>query len=196
MPVTNVKSQWVSGNLVFYDKNGAEICTIDGNSRQMTFPSGSALAGAGVVVASPDNVTIALDGNNAIAVVAGVYQKRVRASASQVNAGLELLAAVAGYKYRLIDVTLIAIGGNAATATSVDILATQGAGSVKLIAAAVAALTRSAVVKPNSANVTVLTDGASFVANDVNTPITIGKTGSSLATASDVDVILTYAIEV
>jgi hypothetical protein len=119
---------------------------------------------------------------------------RTRFTAAQVNAGATVLAAVVGAKYRLIDCTLIAIGGNAATATSVDIGGTQSTG-VLLIAAAVAALTRSTVVKPNTANVTVLADGASFVANDANTAITIGVTGSNLATATHIDVILTYALE-
>jgi hypothetical protein len=123
-----------------------------------------------------------------------VQCKRFRVTAAEVNAGHTLLAALPGLKYRLVDCTLIAIGGNAATATSVDILATQSS-SVKLIAAAVAALTRSTVVKPNTASVTVLADGASHVANDANTAVTIGKTGSNLATATHIDVVLSYTIE-
>lgn len=126
-----------------------------------------------------------------------LLNKRTRATAAEVNAGLELLPALSGYKYRLVDVTMIAIGGNAATATSVDIVTTQSASSVRPIVAAVAALTRSAVVKPNSANVTVLADGASFVANDDNTAVSVSKQsgGSNLATATHIDVILSYVIE-
>lgn len=123
--------------------------------------------------------------------------KRVRATAAQVNAGLEILPALSGYKYRLTDVTMIAIGGNAATATSVDLVSTQGGSAVRPIVALVAALTRSAVVKPNSANVSVLADGASFVANDANTAVSVSKQsgGNNLATATHIDVILTYVIE-
>ena len=126
-----------------------------------------------------------------------LLNKRTRATTAEVNAGLELLPALAGYKYRIVDVTMIAIGGNAATATSVDIITTQSASSVRPIVAAVAALTRSAVVKPNSANVTVLADGASFVANDAATAVSVGKQsgGSNLATATHIDVILDYVIE-
>lgn len=126
-----------------------------------------------------------------------LLNKRVRATTAEVNAGLELLPALSGYKYRLVDVTMIAIGGNAATATSVDIITTQAASAVRPIVAAVAALTRSAVVKPNSANVTVLADGASFVANDANTAVSVAKQsgGSNLATATHIDVILSYVIE-
>jgi hypothetical protein len=126
-----------------------------------------------------------------------LLNKRTRATTAEVNAGLTLLPALSGYKYRLVDVTMIAIGGNAATATSVDIVTTQAASAVRPIVAAVAALTRSAVVKPNSANVTVLADGASFVANDANTAVSVSKqaAGSNLATATHIDVLLSYVIE-
>lgn len=125
----------------------------------------------------------------------GLFTERIRATVAQVNAGLTLLAALPGLKYRLVDFSVIAIGGNASGATTVDLLGTQATSSVKLAAIAVAALTQSACVKPNSANVTLLADGASHVANDAATAITIGKTGGSLATSTNVDVILTYAIE-
>jgi hypothetical protein len=132
------------------------------------------------------------------AIVTGVaLNLRVRATTAQVNAGLALLPQLAGYKYRITDLTLIAIGGNAATATSVDIVTTQGGSAARPFVAAVAALTRSAVVKPDSANVTVLADGASFVANDANTAVYISKqaAGSNLATATHIDCILSYVIE-
>lgn len=122
----------------------------------------------------------------------GVQQKRFRVTTAQVNAGLTLLPAIAGVQYQVCDLILIAIGGNAATATTVDILGTQSASGVKLLAVAVAALTQSAVVRAGAANATVLADGASFVANDANTAITIGKTGSNLATATHIDVLLSY----
>jgi hypothetical protein len=125
-------------------------------------------------------------------VVQNLYR---RLTIAEINAGATLLAALTGFRYRLVDVTLIAIGGNAATATAVVINATQAGSAVALITAAVAALTRSAVVKPNSANVTVLADGASLLVNDHSTAIAIAKTGSALATATHVDVILSYTIE-
>jgi phage gp45-like len=124
-----------------------------------------------------------------------VFNQRIRSTAAEVNTGKTLVAAIPGHKIRLIDATLIAIGGAATTATSVDILATQATASAKLVAAAVAALTQSAVVKPNSANVTVLADGASFVPNDAATALTIGKTGGSLAGSSHIDAIISYTIE-
>jgi len=43
MPVTLVKSKWVSGNLVFYDKSSNIIATWDGTNRKVSFPSGAVL---------------------------------------------------------------------------------------------------------------------------------------------------------
>lgn len=165
MPVTLVKSKWVDGNLVFYDKDDSELLTFDGN------------VGA---LHSPDGL---------------VFNTRQRFTAAQVNSGADVLPALSGYQYRVVDATLIAIGGDASGATSVDLLSTQSTSSAKLIAAAVAALTQSAVVRTDNGNVTVLADGASFVANDAGAAVTIGKTGSNLATATHIDVILDYVIE-
>ena len=122
-------------------------------------------------------------------------QIRVRTSTANVNAGATLLAALPGFAYRIHDIAMISIGGNAAGATTVDVLGTQSAGSVKLFAGAVANLTQSAVLRAGATGGTVLADGASFVACDANTAITIGKTGSSLTTSTNIDVLLTYSVE-
>ena len=75
MSVTNVRSRWVDGNLVFYDSSGAIICTFDGTNRALTFPSGStlnlpdgnveaadiALAEGSVVVGNNAGAGVALD---------------------------------------------------------------------------------------------------------------------------------------
>jgi hypothetical protein len=121
---------------------------------------------------------------------------RQRFTVAQVNAGATVLAAITGLKYRVADMALIAIGGAAATATTVDILSTQSASSVKLLAAAVAGLTQNTLLRAGAANATILAGGVSFVANDVNTEITISKTGSNVATATHIDVLLSYVIEV
>lgn len=120
---------------------------------------------------------------------------RKRFTIAQVNAGATILAAIAGFKYRMIDVIGIAIGGSVATTTTVDVLATQSASGVKLAAFAQASMTRSTVLRPGVSGTTVLADGASFIANDANTAITIGKTDADVATATHVDIILTYAVE-
>lgn len=121
--------------------------------------------------------------------------KRVRVTTAQVNAGATLLPALPGRKYRIHDIGLIAIGGNAATATGVLIRGTQSESVVKLMDAKVAGLTRSTLLRAGTAtNGLILADGASFVENDANTAITIIKDGSDLATATHVDVLLSYEI--
>lgn len=148
------------------------------NGDTLVMGSGGKIAGAGSGAAAP------------------VLQLRQRVTAAQVNAGLTLLAAPGvGYKYRLVDVALIAIGGAAAGATTIDILATLAAASRKLLAAAIAGLTQSTVLRAGATNAAVLADGASFTANDENTAITIGKTGASLTGSTDVDVLLSYSID-
>ena len=133
--------------------------------------------------------TIPMDGPNM------VQGQRVRSTIAEINAGKTLLAAVAGLKYRIIDWTMIAYGGAATTATAVTILGTQTS-SVALATVAVGGLTQSTIAKPNTAtHSVVLADGASFVANDEETAITIGQTGSDLAGCTGVDVILTYTLE-
>jgi hypothetical protein len=127
--------------------------------------------------------------------VNAAQQARIRTTIANVNAGATLLPAVPGRAYRITDMTMIAVGGAVTGATDVRILGTRAAGSVALFVVAIAALTQSAVNKPHSANVTVLADGATYTALDVNTPITIGKTGGAAATATNVDVILEYALE-
>lgn len=136
-----------------------------------------------------------VDGELVIVGSGAVRSIRRRCTVAEVNAGITLLSAVPGGKYRMVDATLIAIGGAAATADAVTVSGTQSASGAALITAAVAALTEGAVVKPNTANVTVLAAGASFIANDVNTAITVGKTGGTLGTATHIDVIVSYTID-
>lgn len=119
---------------------------------------------------------------------------RGRFSLAQVNTGATILAAVPGFKYRLQDAAMIAVGGAAAAATTIDILATQSASSVKLVANAVAGLTQNTLLRAGATNSTILAAGASFVENDTNTAITIGKTGSDMTTATHIDVLLTYEL--
>ena len=78
--------------------------------------------------------------------------------------------------------------------TTVDVLGTQAAGSVKLVTFAQADLVQSAVLT-DAADGTIIADGASYVACDVTTAITVGKTGGDIVTATGVDFIITYVIE-
>jgi hypothetical protein len=107
-----------------------------------------------------------------------------------------LLPAIPGRSYRLVDLSLIAIGGNAATATGVLVRATQSASAVTLMDAKVGGLTQNTLLRIGTAtNGLPLAGGLSFVANDANTAITIIKDGSDLATATHIDVLLSYVVD-
>jgi hypothetical protein len=127
------------------------------------------------------------------------YTLRTRVTLAQLNAGFTLLAAIAAsvgaFSYRLIDATLIAVGGAATTGTSVNIIGTRAAAPVQLLVVAVAALTQSALVRAGAANAVILADGASFSALDVNTPITVITVGSAMTVMTNLDVVLTFAID-
>lgn len=124
-----------------------------------------------------------------------IYQHRERVSIADVNAGKILLSANRNFKYRLVDVALIAIGGAVGATTTVDILATQAGASVKLLAAAIAGLTQNALLRAGAANAAILAGGASFVENDAGTGISIGKTGAAATTATHIDVLIEYVLE-
>ena len=119
---------------------------------------------------------------------------RTRITLAQLNAGFTLLAAVPGFIYSLIDVTLIAIGGAATTGTSVNVIGTRAASPVQLVVAAIAALTQSAVLRAGASNDVVLADGASFTPLDVNTPITVITVGAAMTVLTNLDVILEYTM--
>lgn len=124
-----------------------------------------------------------------------VQNIRTRFTIAQVNAGATLLAAKTGYAYRMVGCTAISVGGAAGAVTTVDVLGTQSASGVKLVAYAQASLTQSAVLRDGGSGAAVLADGASYVVNDANTAITVGKTGSSVTTATHIDIDFSYVIE-
>lgn len=125
-----------------------------------------------------------------------IIHRRQRFTIAEINAGASLLPALgASFKYRIVDVAVIAIGGAVTGATDVRVLGTRAAASVALLVAAVAALTQSALLRAGAANAVILADGASFTALDANTAVTVGKTGASAATATNVDVLISYIVE-
>lgn len=123
-----------------------------------------------------------------------VLNYRHRVTTAEINAGHEILPAITGRAYRIVSVKAIAYGGAVGATTTVDILGTQAAGSVKLVTFAQGDLTQSNVLI-DAVNGTVLADGASYSACDATTAITISKTGSDVTTATGVDVIITYVLE-
>lgn len=138
-----------------------------------------------------DNIWYSFNNTN----IGPLLSIRKRFTIAEINAGATLLPAIYGFKYRMVSARMVSIGGAVGAATTVDILATSSAASRKLLAVAIAALTQSAVVNDGATNAVVLADGASYTANDVNTAITVGKTGASVTTATHVDVTFNYVIE-
>ena len=116
---------------------------------------------------------------------------RDRATAAQVNAGKTILDVEDGYKFRLVDCIMIAVGDDAGTATGVQVKC----GGTVLIDAKVAALTQSTVARAGDSDVDVLADGASFVTQGDGDDVTVVKDGDDLATATHIDVILSYVLE-
>jgi hypothetical protein len=155
--------------------------------------TGTVFEGVALEAATADGDIIEV-AENLWDVVGKVLHLRQRVTTANVNSGTTLLAAIPGLKYRVVDMALISIGGAASGATSVDIRATQSASGVNLLAAAVAGLTQNTLLRAGATNAAILAAGASFVANDVNTAITLNATGT-LATSTNIDVLLSYVIE-
>lgn len=125
-----------------------------------------------------------------------VRSLRTRVATAAVNTGTTLLPAMANRRYRLVDASMISIGGNASGATAVRINGVQSGSTVQLVSNAVAALTANTrVLAGVTASSSILAGGLSFVANDANTAITLDVSGSSLATSTHIDVLLTYVVE-
>lgn len=135
--------------------------------------------------------TLAVTGS---VVAAGVVMNvRQRFTIAEVNAGATLVAAVAGKSIRMVSCKAIAVGGAAGAVTTVDVLGTLSTGR-KLVAFAQANLTQSTVLTDGGTGAAVLADGASYTANDAGTAVTVGKTGSSVTTATHIDVIFDYVL--
>jgi len=177
---------WTAGQAVYWDVSATEVT----HDPLLGDCIGYAVEAEGSAIVLAD---VQLNGVSVNA-VQSLYVVRRRCTVAEINSGVELLPAIAGRKYSVIDMTMIAYGGAVGTATTVDVLATQAAGSVKLMASAVAALTQSAVLRAGASNADVLADGASYVANDAGTAITVGKTGGAADTATGVDVFVTYVV--
>lgn len=119
------------------------------------------------------------------------FTKYVRLTLAQVNAGVEVLPAISGKKYRVTYFTFRAIGGAFGGLDSIEL--EDGDGTPVVVAsAAVAALTENALLFPHTANVT---PGAGFlVGTTTGEGINITKTGSAGTTATHLDVVVVYQI--
>jgi hypothetical protein len=130
-----------------------------------------------------------------------VLHQRTRVTTTEMNAGKTLLAAVTGLKYRLVDVKQISIGGAmaaTAAATGTAIYGVQATVSTALYTVELAAGTENTVCQIGTANTTVQTAGASFVANDAASAITcraVTAGAYDLITATHFDILLSYVLE-
>lgn len=121
-----------------------------------------------------------------------IRSQRSRVTLTQMNAGFTLLGALPNVRWQLTDWLMIANGGNATTGTSVNIVGTSAGSAVQLAVTAIAALTRSAVVRAGASNAVVLADGASFLPMDVNTPITVITVGTAMTVSTSFDIFFDY----
>ena len=106
--VTNVKSRWVDGNLVWYDKSENIIATFDGTNRKITLPSGSDLD-LTQVIAGADLANVA--DANVIGGVPVVHRIDLAAGA------LADTDVVLTHKTRVIDAWLVLRGAGVASTT-------------------------------------------------------------------------------
>jgi hypothetical protein len=116
MSHTNVRSEWVSGNLIFYDKTNTAIATFNGADG--TFAVGQALTVAGVTV---DETTLAADAQTGanMATVADVntvggVTLLYRIAASALTGDVDVVVAE---KIRVIDVWCVATAAGGASDT-------------------------------------------------------------------------------
>lgn len=176
---------WTEGQAIFWDVTNSKVSN---DPAVGLLPIGSAAAAA----ASADaNGSVRLLG---LPVGGRMINLRRRIAVATVSTGTTVLPAIPGMKYRMISATAISIGGATTTVTTVDILGTVST-SRKLVAFAQASLTQSAVLKDGGTGAAVLADGASYTANDANTAVTVGITGSAITVATSIDFNIVFQIE-
>jgi predicted RecA/RadA family phage recombinase len=185
LPKATGEGAWTEGKPLFWDVANARV-SIDPT---VGLPIGT-IAAAAAGADATCNVRL-----HGLSLAGRVMTLRKRCTIAQVNAGVSLLPALPGLKYRMHDAQAIAVGGAVTSVTTIDILATAAAASRKLVAFGQAAMTQSTVVRAGSAGGVVLADGASYTQNDVNTAVTANITGAAITVATNIDFELTYTIE-
>lgn len=85
MPITNVKSDWTSGNLYFYDKSGNVIFYIDGTNRAFNVAVGTTFVNARIVnlAAATQDLTAAQSGQKFVGAVDAVFTLPAAAAATK-----------------------------------------------------------------------------------------------------------------
>lgn len=177
---------WTQAQPAFWDAANAKVSTD---------PTVGHLPIGQVVYAAGSSDTTGKVRLNGASLSGRLFSIRKRFTIAQVNAGATLLPAIPGAKYRMVAASAISVGGAAGAVTTVDIVGTLSSSTRKLVAFAQASLTQSAVLKDGASGATVLADGASYTANDAGAAVTVDKTGSSVTTATHIDISFTYMIE-
>ena len=125
-----------------------------------------------------------------------VHCHRQNFTVAQATAVATILPAIPGLAYRMVDCRIIARGGDAATSTSIDITATRSAAAVILVSFATTTLDDDEIHYDGESSVgTILADGASYTALDVNTAITLTEVGDATTGATSFDVIISYCLQ-
>jgi len=182
----NAGETWTEGEGVYWD-----VANLRGTTDSSAgLPIGVAADTGGAASAA----VLAAVRLNGTSLSGRLIEQRFRRTVTQVNAGTTLVPAIPGIKIRLVEASAIAIGGAVTAVTTIDVLGTLTTPR-KLVSFAQASLTQSAQLKSGGTGTTILADGASFTANDANTPITANVTGSPIATATNIDFDLKYALE-
>ena len=124
-----------------------------------------------------------------------VRYARLSVAVADLAAGQTIVAAVPGYRIRMVSCKAEATVADATTSTTVDVLGTQAAASVKLVAYTTTALDRALAVADGTSSGVVLNDGASYDANDAGTAIIADETGSATAGATAIVFYFSYVLE-
>jgi len=121
------------------------------------------------------------------------YTHRERIPVASIDTtGYTLLNGISGYKYRISDLALIAIGGAAGGATDVRVSGTQSGAQVDVGTAAVAGLTQGTYLDFGNAGLVMPAAGAALAEMDPNTPIVVRRTGAAISGATSIDVVIDY----
>ena len=114
---TNVKSEWVDGDSVFYDKSKNIIATWDGTNRKLTFPSGSKLdlsAATGILTLAAGEIVAADLATDAV-------------ETAKIKAAAVTAAKLEEQVERITDVTIASADVLTLKATLIDLIAAPGA---------------------------------------------------------------------
>jgi len=179
-----------------------KICHISGNGAPKDGETGIGISGRGSFYFDVDSGVVYIntgsDKNQNWGVFGGATSPTAAptntVTAAELTAGKVLVAANAAWKIKVISASVTAKGGDAAGVTTVDIKGTKDAAVVNLASFPVALLKKDVTVTMQSTGVILLPQFfKSFQANDINTPITIAKTGGALTGATSLEVKISYA---